>query len=301
METFEAEIEKTAIEGYVEPKRLHWENLFFLTVLHIIAFAAIPTFTWKLFGVTMLLLFTISPLGVTLTYHRMLTHKAFKVPKWLEYTLATFGGLCAQGPIMLWVAEHRLHHRFADQNLDPHDSRKGFWYAHMGHLFHHKDFEDNKELWLKYVPDMAAQPYYRFLNKYWLLVALSIIPVLYAIGGWKMVVWGAVVRVVLMLHITWTVNSASHLWGYRNFNTDDTSVNCWWVGILAAGEGWHNNHHAQQNCAAHGRRWFEFDLTYQIIRFLEWVGLAYDVKHPVPIVWGKNGAVEKVKGEALPA
>lgn len=261
-------------------KRLHRGNIISIAVLHILAIASIPLFNMSSLWICLALLFTISPIGVTLTYHRLLTHQSFKVPKWLEYTLATFGALSAQGPILLWVAEHRLHHRYTDENRDPHDSRNGFFYAHVGHLFHHKEFEDTKEQWMKYVPDLANQPYYRFLNKYWYVVAFSIFPLLYWAGGWSFVMWGGIVRIVLMLHITWFVNSASHIWGYRNFETRDQSKNCWWVGILACGEGWHNNHHAQANCAAHGIRWFEFDLTYQIIRGLEFVGLASEVKKP---------------------
>jgi stearoyl-CoA desaturase (delta-9 desaturase) len=278
-------------------KRLHTENIFWITFVHVVSIAAIPTFTWDAFKVCLLLLFTISPIGVTLTYHRLLTHRAFKVPKWLEYTLATIGALSAQGPVMLWVAEHRLHHRYSDTPKDPHNSREGFFWAHVGHLFYHKEFEDNAEQWMKYVPDMSNQKYYRFLNKYNMLIALSILPVLYWIGGWSYVLWGGVVRVTLMLHITWFVNSASHYWGYKNFEISDNSRNCWWVAILAAGEGWHNNHHAQQACAAHGRRWFEFDLTYLMIRLLETAGLAYDVRKPGPIPPKGKKVQENIEAE----
>ena len=265
-------------------KRLHKLNIFFLVTLHLLVLAALPFFKWSALGVALLLLFTISPIGVTLTYHRLLSHRAFKVPKWLEYTLATFGALSAQGPVMLWVAEHRLHHRYSDESRDPHDANKGFFYAHMGHLMHHKDFEDDQEQWLKYVPDLANQPYYHFLNNYWYLIALSLFPLLYAWGGWSFVMWGGFVRIVLMLHITWCVNSVTHFWGYRNFDTNDRSRNSWWVAILASGEGWHNNHHAQANCAAHGRMWWEIDVTYMFICLLEFLGLATQVKKPTPII-----------------
>ena len=265
-------------------QRHHRLNIFFIITLHLLVLLSIPFFSWSAFGVALLLLFTISPIGVTLTYHRLLSHRAFKVPKWLEYTLATFGALSAQGPVLLWVAEHRLHHRYSDDSRDPHDSNRGFFYAHIGHLLYHKEFEDNREEWLKYVPDLANQPYYHFLNKYWYVIALSLFPVLYAWGGWPFVMWGGFVRIVMMLHITWFVNSAAHFWGYRNFDTDDNSKNNWWVALLASGEGWHNNHHAQPNCAAHGRMWWEFDITYIFICLLEAVGLATQVKKPAPIL-----------------
>jgi stearoyl-CoA desaturase (delta-9 desaturase) len=264
-------------------KRLHVENIFWIAVVHLLAVGAFWHFTWSAFWLCVAMHFLVNSTGVTLTYHRMLSHKAFKTPKWLEYSLSTLGVLSAQGPILIWVAEHRLHHRFSDTEQDPHNSLKGFFYAHIGHLFYHKDFEDNSSQWMKYVPDLGSQPYYRFLNTWNIPIALTLLPILYLAGGLPFVFWGGFMRVVLMLHTTWFINSACHLWGYRNFETRDRSTNCWWAALLAAGEGWHNNHHAQANCAAHGRQWWEFDLTYLMIRGLEAVGLAYDVKKPAPI------------------
>jgi fatty-acid desaturase len=267
-------------------RRLHYENIFWITLVHLGAIAAIPFFSWGALAACLFLLFTISPLGINLCYHRLLTHRALKVPTWLEYTLATIAAASAQGPMMVWVAEHRLHHRFADVEGDPHSPREGFWHAHIGHLFYRKPFEDDKDQWSKYVPDLAAHAYYRFLNRYFVLVILSVAGALYAIGGLPFVMWGLFVRVVLMWHITWSVNSVTHLWGYRTFDTRDTSRNCWWVGWLGAGEGYHNNHHAHPNCAAHGREWYEFDLTYYIICTLELVGLATQVKKPTAAIAG---------------
>lgn len=272
--------------------RPHHENIFWITVIHLVSIYALFHFTWAALAVCLALVFTIAPIGVTLTYHRLLTHRSFKVPKWLEYALATIGALSAQGPVMLWVAEHRLHHRYSDTEKDPHNSRRGFFYAHMGHLFHRKEFEDNREQWLKYVPDLATQPYYHWLNRWNIVIAVSLLPILYAVGGLPFLLWGGFVRVMLMLHFTWFINSASHKWGYRNFETADNSVNCWWAALLSAGEGWHNNHHAQQTCAAHGRQWWEFDLTYLMIRGLEAAGLAWDVKKPAPIVRGEVEGLE---------
>ena len=268
---------------------LHWGNIIGITAIHILALAAIPFFNWKAFAVCVFLFFFISPIGVTLTYHRLLSHRAFKVPQWLEYVLATFGALSGQGPVLLWVAEHRLHHRFSDTRNDPHSARHGgFWWSHMTHLFYHKEFEDNEKLWGRYIPDLTCHSYYHFLSKYNFVVALSIAPLLFWMGGLPFVMWGLFMRVAFMLHVTWFVNSATHRWGYRNFETKDDSGNVWWVALLAAGEGWHNNHHAQSNCAAHGRMWWEFDLTWQLIRALEFVGLATDVKRPISVKQVKN-------------
>lgn len=263
---------------------LHWPNIIGIAFIHLLALLAIPFFSWDALIVCVVLFFIISPIGVTLTYHRLLSHRSFKVPQWFEYVLTTIGALSGQGPVLLWVAEHRLHHRYSDTAKDPHSARHGgFWWSHVTHLFYHKEFEDNEEQWSKYIPDLYKHKYYHWLTKYNFLVALSLAPILYMMGGWAFVMWGIPMRIVLMLHVTWFVNSATHRWGYRNFETRDDSSNVWWVAILGAGEGWHNNHHAQSNCAAHGRMWWEFDLTWQLIRGLEFVGLATEVKRPVPV------------------
>lgn len=269
------------MKTYPVRNKLHYENIFFLSLLHVGAIVAIPYFSWGALAVCLGLLFTISPLGINLTYHRLLTHRGLKVPQWFEYVLATIAAMSAQGSMLLWVAEHRLHHRYSDTEKDPHSPLGGFFHAHMSHLFWHKEFEDEPDRWQKYVPDLLQHSYYRFLSKYAVLFVALPIPFLYWAGGISYVLWGMCVRIVLMWHITWSVNSVCHTFGYQTFQTNDTAKNCWWVGIFGAGEGWHNNHHAFPVSAAHGREWYEFDLTYQIIRFLKLVGLATDVKTPV--------------------
>ena len=261
-------------------KKIDPSAVFWLTLVHLGALAAIPFFSWSALAVCLLLLFTISPIGVNMTYHRLLTHRAFQVPRWIEYPLATIGALSAQGSPIAWVAGHRLHHRYSDTPSDPHNSREGFFYVHMGHLLYKPGPECSRERLFQRVPDLAEKRYYRFLHHYHLPIALATLPVLYLLGGWSWLLWGGFMRVVLMLHITWCVNSVTHNFGYRNFDTPDQSRNNWWVAILAAGEGWHNNHHAEPACAAHGRKWWEFDLTYLLIRGLQFLRLATHVKTP---------------------
>jgi len=192
--------------------------------------------------------------------------------------LSTIAATSGQGPMLLWVAEHRLHHRYSDEPGDPHSPKEGRFHAHIGHLFWHKEFEDEPDRWGKYVPDLNDKAYYRFLSKYAALFVAIPAVILYMVGGVDFVLWGLFMRVVLMWHVTWSVNSACHLWGYRTFETSDTSRNFWLIGFLGAGEGWHNNHHAHPVSAAHGREWWEFDQTYLMIRFLKFVGLATQVK-----------------------
>ena len=261
--------------------KLNPSAVFWLSFVHLGALAAIPFFSWSAFILCMVLVFIVSPIGVTLTYHRMLTHRAFKVPRWLEYILAVIGTYSAQGSPIAWVAGHRLHHRYADTDRDQHTPRKGFFFSHMGHLLvAPMETKERHEALMKYVPDLSRQPFYRFLDRHHIWIALSALPILYLFGGWSFVLWGGFMRVTLMLHITWLVNSATHTWGYRNHQTNDDSRNCWWVSLLSAGEGWHNNHHAHPAYAAHGQKWWEFDLTWLMIRGLVRVGLATNVKGP---------------------
>jgi fatty-acid desaturase len=264
-----------------DEKRLHLPNIFWLGLAHLMAFMAIFFFSRSALWLCLGSVFVLSPLGINLGYHRLLTHRALNAKPWLEYSLVTLGAMLGGGPPLQWVAEHRLHHCFSDSSSDPHDASRGFWYSHVGHLFFHKEFEDQEELWMKYVPDLSGDRYYRFLNRYWIaLAALTLIP-LYLWGGLGYVLWIGFVRVVVMLHITWFVNSASHLWGYQNYARSNESKNCWWVGLLAAGEGWHNNHHAYPVSAAHGHRWWELDVTYWMICAFEKLGLAKEVRRPV--------------------
>ncbi|MBI1862065.1 MAG: fatty acid desaturase [Deltaproteobacteria bacterium] len=263
-------------------KRLHFGNVFLIGLTHALALAAIPFFSWKALLVCLGMLYTICPIGVNMTYHRLLTHRGFKVPTWFEYVLSTIAAMSAQGPMMLWVAEHRLHHQFSDSpGEDPHTPQDGLFHAHIGHLFYHKDFEDRPELWQKYVPDLLKHPYYRFLDKYFFIFVLLPIPFLYWAGGISFVMWGVFVRIVLMWHTSGSVNSLCHRFGYRTYEAKDLSRNFWLVGLVAAGEGWHNNHHAYPTSARHGLKWWELDATYGLIRLAELVGLATDVKRPV--------------------
>lgn len=253
--------------------------LFFIPTLHILAIVAIPYFSWDALAICLFGLFIVTPFGVNLAYHRVLSHRSLKLPKWLEYTFVTVGAAMAGGPPLFWAAAHRAHHKYSDTEKDPHNSRRGFWYSHMTHLFQGRSQEEI-DSWLKLVPDLRDDRYYRFLNAAWIpLSALVLIP-LYLAGGVGYVLWGGVVRIVLMLHFTWFVNSLCHLWGYRNYNSADRATNNWLVAILAAGEGWHNNHHAHQYSATNRHRWWEFDFTYSIIWTLEKLGLATHVRRP---------------------
>lgn len=243
-----------------------------------LAIVALFYFSWLGLAVALFGLFVVAPIGVNVGYHRLLSHRAFQAPSWLMHTLVTIGAVVGAGPPLIWAAQHRLHHRYSETDLDPHNSKKGFWYAHILHLFYSNEFETKEENWSKYIPDLMQDRYLRFLNKYWILIALAVVIAMYFVGGISLVLWGSFVRVVISWHTMWFVNSASHMWGYRNHDTKDNTRNCWWVGILASGEGWHNNHHANPSAAAHGEKWWEIDFSYFLIFTMEKMGLISDVK-----------------------
>ncbi len=271
---------------YPQKFRRRWGTVGFMFAIHALTiFALLPRF-WSIPNIiTLLTLYWVTAcLGVTLGYHRLLSHRALKVPKWLERFFATCGALsCQHGPID-WVGLHRHHHTFSDTDADHHNSNKGFWWSHMGWMFEPIPA-------LKTVPnfsgDLIKDPYYRFLNKNFLLLQIPLGAFLYWIGshtnsgGWSMVLWGIPFRLVLVYHVTWLVNSATHCWGSVAFDSGDGSKNNAWVAALTFGEGWHNNHHAYPNSAKQGLFKGQIDLTWQHIRLLNALGLAKKIRLPM--------------------
>jgi sn-1 stearoyl-lipid 9-desaturase len=256
---------------------LNWVNIAFFAVLHIGALLAlIPgTFNWRAVGVAFFLYWVTGGLGITLGFHRLVTHRSFQTPKWLEYFLALCGTLACQGGPFEWIGMHRIHHLHSDQDLDPHDSNKGFWWSHLGWMIHHAPAQDEIS---RYIKDISDDPVYQFYQKNMIGIQVALGVLLLLLGGWSFVIWGIFVRVVVVYHCTWLVNSATHKFGYRSHESGDNSTNCWWVALLVFGEGWHNNHHAFQYSARHGLQWWEFDLTWLTIRLLQTLGLATNVK-----------------------
>ena len=218
-------------------------------------------------------------------YHRLLTHGSFKVHKPTRWLLAFIGGLSGEGCALDWVANHRKHHAHSDHEGDPHSPHDGGLWAHMwwlGWTIRGKEYEAHVNRW---APDLAKDRVMRWIGYMFLPSHIISGLVLLAVGQWmggpfmaaSMLVWGLFVRLVIVLHVTWFVNSWSHMWGYRTYETTDDSRNNWLVALLAFGEGWHNNHHAYPRMAAQGHKWWEIDLTYSVIRLMKWTGLAWDV------------------------
>jgi stearoyl-CoA desaturase (delta-9 desaturase) len=257
---------------------VNWVTTIALLVLHIGAIASFFYFDWKSVIVAAVLYWTCVGWGIGMGYHRLLTHRSYRVPKPLEYFFAICGTLTLEGGPIFWVATHRLHHQRSDQPGDPHSPKDGPWWAHVGWIIFGESKHNATEMMSKYAPDLGRDPFYRWLNTYHYVPLVIMGLVLLGFGGLSMFLWGICTRVVLGLHATWLVNSATHLWGKRRFRTRDDSRNNWWVALLTFGEGWHNNHHAHPASARHGLTALELDLTWLQIRLLEWLGIAKKVQ-----------------------
>ncbi|MBL8206959.1 MAG: fatty acid desaturase [Blastocatellia bacterium] len=261
-------------------KQINWGISFFIVLCHIFAVVALFKFTWPAFISMLVLYFVSGCLGIGLGYHRLLTHRGFKVSKPVEYFLAICGTLALQGGPIFWVGLHRIHHARSDREGDPHSPRDGFFWSHVGWVLFGDNWRDDEQRTnrFNYAPDLAKQPFYVWLTKYHFVPQIVVAVALLAMGGWPMVLWGIFVRTTLTWHVTWFVNSATHVWGYQRFKSGDGSRNNWWVALLSFGEGWHNNHHAHAASARHGLTWYEFDLNWIVIRTLELLGVAKDVR-----------------------
>lgn len=254
--------------------RVAWPSFVGLVILHAACLAAPFTFTWSGLGVAVLLWWGAGGLGVCLGYHRLLTHRSFKTYKPVEYVLTALGTLNLQGGPIKWVGTHRIHHKESDTDLDPHSPKHGFDWSHILWCVIEDPFDRDLR---KYAPDLKRDKFMVFLDRFFWLPQVVLAVVLYALGGWSWVIWGVAVRTVFTYHATWFVNSASHTWGYRNFDTRERSRNLWWVALVSFGEGWHNNHHAFPRSAAHGLYKMEWDPTYWTIKAMGWIGLAKDI------------------------
>ncbi|GAA0142703.1 hypothetical protein Leryth_001225 [Lithospermum erythrorhizon] len=263
-----------------ERKLLDIVNAFGVVTMHFLCIFAPFTFTWGTFFLSYVIALATGVLGVTLSYHRNLTHRSFKIPIWLEYFLAYCGAHALQLDPITWVSTHRYHHQFADTEKDPHSPNEGFWFSHIYWIFDTPKLEEKRNGRRKNVDDLEKQPFYRFIRRTYFLHPTALAAILYALGGFPYIVWGMGVRIVSVYHSTFLVNSAAHIWGNQAWNTGDNSKNNWWVGLIAFGEGWHNNHHAFPYSARHGLEWWQIDMTWYTIKFLEKIGLATDVKLP---------------------
>ncbi|MBI5155662.1 fatty acid desaturase [Candidatus Peregrinibacteria bacterium] len=250
-----------------------------IVVLPLVGFLVAVYLLWNryVFARDMVLLgamYAVTLLGIGIGYHRMLTHQGFQASAWLRGFFIACGSMAWEGAPIMWAATHIKHHAHSDEEGDPHSPLEGFWHAHCGWIFAAKNFPEPKT----YAPHLLEDSTVVFVDRFaavWMALAL-VIP--FAFGGWTGLLWGGVVRIFLTTHVTWSVNSICHMFGHRAFETTDESRNEWVVGLLAFGEGWHNNHHAFPENAFHGLRWWQFDLSGLLIAGLEKIGLVWNVQ-----------------------
>ncbi len=259
-------------------QRINWPVSIVMALVHLGAIAALFAFNWHVFIAAVVLYWLATGLGISMGYHRLLTHRSYRVPLFLEYFFAVLGTLTLEGGPISWVATHRIHHQKPDRPGDPHSPRDGRFWAHAGWILLGEANHSSTRKVSKYAPDLAKHRFYVWLNNYhWVpLVVLALL--LYAAGGFPLFLWGICLRVVFGLHTTWLVNSATHMWGSRRFLTRDDSRNNWWVALLTFGEGWHNNHHAYPTSARHGLAWYEFDPSWILLKALRRLGIAKSVQ-----------------------
>jgi len=276
---------------------INWLTLIVVAAFHVGAVAALFFFTWQRLVVMLALYVLAINVGIGMCYHRLLTHRGYQVPKWLEYVMTVCASLALEGGPMFWVSTHRVHHQNSDKEGDPHTPREGGWWAHTGWLLFGNSLHAQSEFLYRYSPDLGRDRFHVWLSKFhWIPLTASGV-VLFGVGwlvsgfsgavGW--VLWGAFLRVTIGLHATWLVNSATHMWGSRRFETRDDSRNNWWVALVSGGEGWHNNHHAHPVSARHGLKWYEIDPNFYGIWLLARLGLArkiqiakFDPQNPKP-------------------
>ena len=288
-------------KGVNEKSRILWPYLIVVITLHLLLPLAFVSYFFSWWGMLWLPIgnYLFTSLGIGAGYHRLLTHRGFKCPKWFEYTLAVMGVCSLQDSPCRWVLVHRVHHQHSDHQSDPHTPKVSAFWAHVGWMF-----IDNQELstagaYDKYVRDLMRDPFYlwlqRGINWIWVYVvhALAIWGLGFLVGylaygtseqtiqmGMRFLIWGVILRTIFTWHVTWGINSFSHMWGYKNYDTREDSRNNWLFALLTNGEGWHNNHHADPRSARHGHRWWEIDITWMSLRFFEKIGIIRDLVPP---------------------
>ena len=281
--------------------KLKTDAMFGFALCHSLAALALVPWFFSWTGVVVLVagIYVFGLLGINLGFHRLIAHRSFSCPLWLEHCLAILGTCCLQFSPGFWVAVHRRHHSFSDDEQDPHSPLKSFFWAHFGWLLVRPPDMKPGPMTARYAKDVMRDPLYAMLErrKNWIKLTFLSWLAFFATGfaaaslwgaslgnavqfGASLFVWGGALRTVLIWHATWSVNSVTHVWGYRNYETSDGSRNNPVIGLLAGGEGWHNNHHAAPASARHGHKWWEFDLAWLTIRALMLLGLVTKVTLP---------------------
>jgi stearoyl-CoA desaturase (Delta-9 desaturase) len=272
-----------------------WFGAIPFILVHLLPLLAFFTGTKWQDWVVCVALYWIRMFGTTGVYHRYFSHRTYKTSRWFQFVLALLAMSSSQKGVLWWAARHRTHHKLSDQDGDPHDSRRGFWYSHVGWLYDHNESTDYGK-----VKDLARYPELVFLNKFWFLPPLALGVAVWAIWGWSGLLIGFFLSTAILWHGTFTINSLSHIFGTQRYDAGDTSTNNWFLAIITMGEGWHNNHHHFMGSTRQGFMWWEYDFTYYILRFFALFGLVWELKEPPERVYDratwKAAALETPKG-----
>jgi stearoyl-CoA desaturase (Delta-9 desaturase) len=285
----------------IEPVAHETRDRIITGTVTVVPFLALGVVAWQVWAellhwsdiAVFAILYLVTALGVTVGFHRLFTHRSFATTRWMRGVLAALGSTAIEGPVISWVADHRKHHAFADVEGDPHSPHvdhgvgwrgalRGLAHAHVGWLFIHTQRGARK----RYAPDLIADPVVSWVDRTFVFWAVGGLGAAFGLG-WLIggtltaaltgLLWGGAVRLLVVHHVTYSINSLCHFFGRQRFDTGDESRNLAWLSVLSLGEAWHNNHHAFPTSAAHGLRWYEVDVSGLVIRGLERVGLAWDV------------------------
>ncbi len=287
-------------EGVNENSKILWSYVIPVAFFHLLIPLAFTSYFFSWWGVLFLPIgnYIFTSMGIGAGYHRLLTHRGYDCPKWFEYTLATLGVCSFQDSPARWVLVHRVHHQHSDHQPDPHTPHVSGYWSHMGWMFVDNTDLSKASAFDKYVRDLMRDKYYmwlqRGLNWVWVYVAHALVFLAAGFGlafllapeggvvrfAYQFFFWTVIMRTLYTWHVTWAINSAAHMWGYRNYETREDSRNNWLFALLTNGEGWHNNHHADPRSAQHGHRWWEFDMTYLTLSLLEKTGLVKNLVRP---------------------
>jgi stearoyl-CoA desaturase (delta-9 desaturase) len=259
-------------------QQVRWFETIPFILFHFVAFAAIffVPFTWGLFALC-IASYAVRMFAITAGYHRYFSHRSYKMGRVPTFLMACLGSASIQKGVLWWAANHRHHHRFSDQPQDIHSPRQsGFWWSHVGWILSDKHADTQWEL----VQDLAKYPELVWLNKWHLVPVVAYALPFALIGGFPALTWGFLVSTVLLWHGTFTINSLSHVFGARRYQSNDDSRNNPLLAFITLGEGWHNNHHAYMSSANQGFFWWEFDISYYVLKTLSFIGVTRDLRKP---------------------
>jgi stearoyl-CoA desaturase (delta-9 desaturase) len=270
------------VNAVAEASSKSWRHIYFNVLsipfwgVHVLAIVGLAILGWSWTGLALCLALYVPRMWfVTGAYHRYFSHRSYRTSRWFQFVLALGATMTAQKGPLWWAAHHRLHHKLSDQPGDLHSvMQSGFWWSHMGWILS-RDLEETDYSRIK---DFSKYPELRWLDKYWVVPVVALAVITFLAGGFFALVWGFAVAQVLCWHGTFTINSLSHIWGGRRYQTGDDSRNNPVLAVVTLGEGWHNNHHHYQVSARNGFFWWEYDLTYYGIKALSYVGLVWDIR-----------------------